>query len=158
MKSETFNLVSNINNHLNENYYHSDDSGFKEGDLIVKNYSLNKDIVKAYNTALGIKYIQSAVYLTENPEEYKDEYNYTYEIEPIELKGPFNLEYSALICQDIVNRLDDDSARNGIVRNFVKAYMGNDTSKKLLHDYINDIPISDAKEYICKFAKVIKEV
>ena len=161
MKSNTIKLLESIENSLNEDnssnvFYNANDTHYEPGGLIVNVNSIPKDIALAYNTALGIKYISKAVYLTNDiniANEYKSEYNYLYEVEPVELKGPYNLDYSVLVCRQTL--LDNPELdRSLVISNFVNAYIGKEYDKSIDEFIIK----SDRKEYICKIAKVIKEV
>lgn len=161
MKNDTMKLLESIQSNLTEDnssniFYNANGTHYKPGDLIVNVNSIPSDIALAYNTALGITFISRAVYLTNDTNianEYKMEYNYLYEVEPVELKGPYNLDYSVLVCRQTL--LDNPELdRNLVISNFVNAYIGKEYDKSI-DEFITK---SDRKEYICRVAKVIKEV
>ena len=144
------------------NYFHFNNTIYEIGDIIEKQYKLFEDIINNYKEITSLN-VNSIVYMLDNEkDEYYENNNFCYIVEPIGQVFKGIMDYSPIMCQSFIEEGDIDNHLpyseeqiKEIIYSFANAYNNSDISKeKLLKKY--KVPIDDKIEYICNKCKVLK--
>ena len=172
-KSESIKLLESIQTAMKEEadstiLFHSDLYKYKKADMI-KAYkiSLDEDIIKAYNEALGISFIDKTIQCVnlndkKAIEEKRKRGNYYYEVAVSSIVGPFWEDYSAKRCDNSLfwlekdHKIKDKEQRQKYIHDFVLAYQGNKEAQSTIKSWLEpyNLNFSNTLEYLVENAKV----
>ena len=172
MKSLSVKLLESIQTAMKEEadstiMFHSDLYKYKKGDVIKAYNSLDEDIIKAYNEALGISFTNKIIRCAnlndkKAIEEQRKRGNYYYEVAVSNIVGPFWSDYSAKRCDnsllhlEIHHKIKDKEQRQKYIHDFVLAYQGNKEAQSTIKSWLEpyDFYFSNTLEYLVENAKV----
>lgn len=135
--------------------YHYDNTEYFEGEFINKNNYFSPEVVKAYSLEIGMDPRKITYMLDHEDEEYEEIYNYCYEIEPLGRVKKVMMDFSPIMCQDYLDRINKNFNRQKVAEMFAKWYNG-EKQDKIVLDLLN-IPQSNKIEYITDKPLMIKE-
>ena len=172
-KSESIKLLESIQTAMKEEadstiMFHSDLYKYKKGDMIKAfKRSWDEDVIKAYNEALGISFINKTIQCVnlndkKAIEENRKRGNYYYEVAVSNIVGPFWEDYSAKRCDNSLLWLEihhkklDKEQRQKYIHDFVLAYQGNKEAQSIIKSWLEpyDFYFSNTLEYLVENAKV----
>lgn len=170
-KSESIKLLESIQTAMKEEadstiMFHSDLYKYKKGDMIKAfKSSWDEDVIKAYNEALGISFINKAIQcvnLNDKKAIEEKRGNYYYEVAVSNIVGPFWSDYSAKRCDNTLLHLEihhkklDKEQRQKYIHDFVLAYQGNKEAQSTIKSMLepDGYYFSNTLEYLVENAKV----
>lgn len=145
-------LTESINENIYSKLYHYSNTLYNVGDEITKSVKLSPEIIRAYKNEIGLDADKLVYMLDHKDEDYADIYKYCYEVSvPSTRKA--KMDYSPIICQDYLDRVNKKFDANKVAESFAKLYNGIKDSDILS---LLGLPDSDKEEFIAdKGVKVV---
>ena len=145
-------LTESINESIDSKLYHYSNTLYNVGDEITKSANLSPEIIRAYKNEIGLDADKLVYMLDHKDKDYADIYKYCYEVSvPSTRKA--KMDYSPIICQDYLDRVNKKFDANKVAQNFAKLYNGIKDSTILS---LLGLPDSDKEEFIAdKDVKVV---
>lgn len=139
----------------NLNLYHYDNENFREGDFITKRHRLSPEVVKAYELEIGMDASKLVYMLDHEEEDYEEVYKYLYNVEPLGRVKKVMMDFSPIMCQDYLDRINKMFNREKVAEMFAYWYNGGHQDKNYLN--ILNIPASNKVEYVTDKPIMVKE-